>query len=70
MSKVKTIYLEDEMITEIMTNAGNLSFSERVRELISKGLKYEQGTNDLSIRDLITALGRAYNKKSKEPIVL
>ena len=65
-----SFYLDDEMITNIMENAGSLSVSERIRELISKGLKAEQGTNGLSMKELITALGRAYNKKAKEPIVL
>ena len=52
MSKMKTIYFEDDLLTEI---GETKNFSERVKELIRKGLQIEKKGNEMSMSQLLEA---------------
>ena len=65
MSKMKTIYFEDDLLTEI---GETKNFSERVKELIRKGLQIEKKGNEMSMSQLLEAFVKKYNAHSKTPI--
>ena len=59
MSKVaKTIYVEKELIKKI----GEGIFTERVNDLIIKGLEYERSGERINMRKVIEYLLAKYNK--------
>ena len=67
MAKIKTLYLEDELLEAIMKNTKS-NFSERAKDLIKKGLKLEKNGEQLSLRDHLEAVVLLYNKSAKSPI--
>ena len=68
MTAIKTIYFEDELIKEVLANSSAKNFSERVKELIRKGLAVEEKGEDLSFRDHLEWAVKRYNEKAKKPI--
>lgn len=67
MAKIKTIYFEDELIEKI---GKTKNFSERVKDLIRKGLAVEKKGADMTMRDLLESVVIKYNEKAKSPIYI
>ena len=65
MGVAKMIYFEDELFQEITKDLEKGKLSKRVNDLLKRGLVVEQKGNTLTISDLIIALVRCYNRKSK-----
>ena len=65
MGVAKMIYFEDELFQEITKDLEKGKLSKRVNDLLKRGLVVEQKGNTLTTRDLIIALVRCYNRKSK-----
>ena len=70
MSKMKTIYFDDDLFNEITEGYEGKNFSERAKELIRKGLRLEQKGAELTIRDHLEAMVNQYNKTSKKPLYI
>lgn len=66
--KAKTIYLPEELIEKITTKSATNNFSNRVQELIEKGLIYESKGGEEGVREAIISLVKSYNKKTNNPI--
>ena len=67
MTKIKTIYFEEELIEKI---GETKNFSERVKDLIRKGLSAEKKGADMSMHDLLESVVLKYNEKAKNPIYI
>ena len=67
MSKIKTIYFEDDLIEQI---GETKNFSERVKELIRKGLYAEKKGEEMSMHDLLESFVKKFNKNAKRPVYI
>ena len=57
--RAKTIYINSDVVEQL----GDCNFSERVNELIIKGLEYEKNGDNLTMRKIIEFLLQSYNSK-------
>lgn len=67
MAKMKTIYFDDELLSQI---GETKNFSERVKELVAKGLQLEQKGNELSMSQLLETFVKKYNVKTNKPVYI
>ena len=65
MSKMKTIYFDDELLEQI---GETKNFSERIKELVVKGLQLEQKGNELTMSQLLETFVKKYNAKTNKPV--
>ena len=54
----KVIYLDNDIIEEIQKREG--SFSRNVNDLIRKGLRFEYEGRNMTLKEIIEELNRAY----------
>lgn len=67
--KAKTIYIQDDLLNRVMENSSSKKFSNRVQDLLEKGLLYESKGDEMGVRESILALVKAYNKRTNKPII-